>query len=333
VLTRRTFLLRAAACSPLAALSAGARAELRRVTIGANPAGTNFNVIAGGFAQLIQRRLRIPSIVRPYAGSSVYVPMLQRGEITLGINSGIDGYLALRGEEPYGAPMPNLRALLSIYPLGYMFWTRASSPIRTIADLRGRRVVLNYRSLVPLNRLNRAVLATAGLTESDVDPVTAAGLPEGARLVAEGRADAVAMGYRLPLVLQMHASIAGGLRFLRLGEDEARVPEMMPGAWVDTVAPDATTIGFDAPIRSAMYDTFLITGTHIEHGDAYRLVELLYEAWPELQRDYSLLSGIRKEGLVPSNQSLPYHEGAVAYFRAAGVWSDAHDRRQAELLR
>jgi hypothetical protein len=110
-----------------------------------------------------------------------------------------------------------------------MFWVRASGPIRRIEDLRGRPVVLNYRSLVPLDRLNRAVLATAGLGEGDVETVTAAGLPEGARLVAEGRAEAVAMGYRLPLVKQTHVSLPGGLRFLQLGDDESKVAELMPG--------------------------------------------------------------------------------------------------------
>ena len=318
---------------PLAMMLPGASsAALRRVTIGANPAGTNFNVIAGGFAQLIQRRLGIPSIVRPYAGSSAYVPLLHRGEITLGINASIDSYLAYRGEAPYIAPLTRIRALMAIYPLGYAYWVKASSGLRRLEDLRGRRVVLNYRSLVQLSRLNRAILASAGLGEQDVEVVTAAGLPEGASLVAEGRADACAMGYRLPLVLQMHATIPGGLRFLPVGGDEAKVGEIMPGAWVDTIEPSGTTVGIDGPIRVAMYDTYLTAGLHIEDEDAYRLVELLYGSWEELQRDYTLLADVPRSSLVPSNNPLPYHAGAVAYFKDAGLWTEEHERTQTRLL-
>jgi len=317
---------------PLAMLPGAASAALRRVTIGANPAGTNFNVIAGGFAQLIQRRLGIPSIVRPYAGSSAYVPLLHRGEITLGINAGIDSYLAFRGEEPYGAPMTRIRALMAVYPLGYAYWVKASSPLRRLEDLRGRRVVLNYRSLVQLSRLNRAILASAGLGERDIEVVTAAGLPEGAALVAEGRADAAAMGYRLPLVLQMHATIPGGLRFIPVGGDEAKVGEIMPGAWVDTIEPGDTTVGIDGPIRVAMYDTYLTAGLHIDDEDAYRLVELLHGAWEDLQRDYTLLVDVPRSSLVPSNNPLPYHSGAIAYFKDAGLWTEEHERNQARLL-
>ena len=318
---------------PLAMMLPGASsAALRRVTIGANPAGTNFNVIAGGFAQLIQRRLGIPSIVRPYAGSSAYVPLLHRGEITLGINASIDSYLAYRGEAPYIAPLTRIRALMAIYPLGYAYWVKASSGLRRLEDLRGRRVVLNYRSLVQLSRLNRAILASAGLGEQDVEVVTAAGLPEGASLVAEGRADACAMGYRLPLVLQMQATIPGGLRFLPVGGDEAKVGEIMPGAWVDTIEPSGTTVGIDGPIRVAMYDTYLTAGLHIEDEDAYRLVELLYGSWEELQRDYTLLADVPRSSLVPSNNPLPYHAGAVAYFKDAGLWTEEHERTQTRLL-
>src|SRR5690606_23838689 len=124
VLTRRA-LLGGLACAALAA-PPRARARLDRIAIGSNPAGTNFHLIAGGFAKVLTESLGVPAIVRPYAGSSVYVPLLHRGEIALGINSSIDSYLAFAGEAPYAAAMTNLRALMSVYPLEYMFWVRAS---------------------------------------------------------------------------------------------------------------------------------------------------------------------------------------------------------------
>lgn len=322
----------AAAVIGLAAVSA-ARAALRRITIGANPAGTNFNLVAGGFAKVLQESLDIPSIVRPYAGSSVYIPLLERGQIPLGINSSIDSYLAYNGQAPYPAPMRRLRALMSVYPLGYMYWVRADTPLKRVEDLRGKRVVLDYRSLVPLGRLNRAILASGGLTERDVTPVTAAGLPEGARLVLEGRADAVAMGYRLPLVRQMDASLpGGGLRFLQMGGNESRVPELMPGARVETVKPNKSVVGMDGPTRVAVYDTYLNTGTELSGADAYRIVAALHHGWKQLRKDYVVLAPIAASALCAAQAPLPYHPGAMRYFRKAGLWTPAHDANQARVL-
>jgi TRAP transporter TAXI family solute receptor len=307
-------------------------AQLNRITIGANPAGTNFNVIAGGFAKLLQESLGVPSIVRPYSGSSVYIPLLERGEITLGINSSIDSYLSYTGQAPYPVRMRNIRGLMAVYPLGYMYWVKAGSEFRRVEDLRGARVVLDYRGLFVLDRLNRAILATAGLSEADVSARSAAGLPEGARLVADGRADAVAMGYRLPLVKQMHASIPGGLRFLRMGGDIGKVRELMPAAWVETVTPDATDVGMAGPTEVAMYDTFLNGSTRLMDDDAYRIVAAIHTRWGELQSSYGLLATVSADAIAPDNHPHPYHPGAVAYFKEAGLWSAAHEANQSRLL-
>jgi TRAP transporter TAXI family solute receptor len=221
---------------------------------------------------------------------------------------------------------------MAVYPLGYMYWVRAGSRFRRVEDLRGARVVLDYRGLFVLDRLNRAILATAGLSEADVSARSAAGLPEGARLVADGRADAVAMGYRLPLVKQMHASIPGGLRFLRMGEDTGKVRELMPAAWVETVTPDGTDVGMSGPTQVAMYDTFLNASTRLADDDAYRIVAAIHGRWSELQASYSLLGAVSAGAIAPDNQPHPYHPGAVAYFREAGLWSAAHEANQSRLL-
>jgi len=330
--TRRAFLAGSASVVLAGLMPARGGAQVRRITIGANPAGTNFNLVAGGFAKVLQETLGVPSIVRPYSGSSVYVPMLERGEITLGINSSMDAYLAFNGQRPFPAAMTHLRTLMAVYPLGYMYWVRASSGLNRVEDLRGKRVVLNYRGLVPLDRLNRAILASGGLTEDDVVVVTAAGLPEGARLVAEGRADAVAMGYRLPLVRQMHASLPGGLRFLAMGGDEDKVAEIMPGASVITVEPGPAVVGIDVPTRLAVYDTYLNTGTHLGADDASRIVAALRGAWGDLRRDYAVLDPVPVEALAPVSPPVPYHDGAVVFLRELGLWTDAHEASQRRLL-
>jgi TRAP transporter TAXI family solute receptor len=305
---------------------------LRRISIGSNPAGTNFHLVAGGLARLFQEQLDIPSIVRPYSGSSVYLPMLQRGEIALGINSSVDSYLAFRGLAPFPAPLTEIRALFGVYPLGYMYWVRADSGLERIEDLRDMRVVVNYRGLVGLDRLNRAILATGGLTDADIEPVTSAGLGEGARAVLEGRADAVAMGYRLPLVSQMHASIPGGLRFLTMGANETQLAAQMPGAWVDTIEPGEATVGVESQLRIANYQTWLNTGTHMSADDAYRLTETAHRNWSSLQRDYSVLAPVPIEALAPVPAALAYHDGAIEYFTEAGLWSGSHSSAQASLL-
>ena len=331
-LTRRRLLAVGGTAALTGICPAISSATLSRITVAANPAGTNFNVIGGGLAKLLQETLGIPSIVRPYSGSSVYLPLLERGEVTLGINGSIDAFVAYAGEPPYRVPLEHLRVLMAVYPLEYMYWVRASSGMRSIDDLRGKRVVLDYRSLVVLGRLNRAILATAGLGEGDVEAVTVAGLVEGARALLEGRVDAVATGYQLPVVRQTHVGVSGGIRFLTMGRDEAALARSLPGGSVTTLAPDDLSVGIDRPIRTAVYDTYLTTGTHVGAEDAYAIVSAVHTHWAELQRDYALLRTVSASEHAPAETPVPYHEGAVRFYREEGLWGASHEAHRAALF-
>src|SRR5690606_14220834 len=167
--------------------------------------------------------------------SSVYLPMLQRGEITFGLNTGIDSYLSFSGRPPYPEPMDRLRAVGVMFPLPIMYMVRAESGLTRIEDLRGRRVVIAFRANAALEQLHTAMLATGGLTPNDVTPVVVAGLPDAMRMLTEGRADAVPTGLDTALSLQVHSSVPGGVRYLTMGEDEAKLAAGMPGAAPVTV--------------------------------------------------------------------------------------------------
>lgn len=309
-----------------------AEAQLRRIAIGSNPAGTNYYVVAGGIAKLLQDETGIPSTVRPFSGSSVYIPMLQRGEIALGINTQIDSLAAFTALDPYPAPMSNLRLVAALMPLRDNLMVRADSGMTTIEDLRGRRVVVAVRSNVALARWHWGLLATGGLGPDDIDMVSVASLPDGVRLLTEGRVDAAPIGIATALARQTQATIPGGIRFLGVGRDEARLTDTMPGARVDRMTPEMVAVGVPEPTRLARFGTYLNTGAHLDDDDAYRIVTAIHRQWTQLQRDYVLLAPVAADDIVPADSPHPFHPGAVRYFREAGLWTEAHERNQARAL-
>lgn len=306
---------------------AAAHAELRQVTIGTNPAGTHSYAVAAGIAKLIQDEHGTQSRIRPYSGSSVYIPLLHRGEITLGMNTSIDSYLAYSGYEPYGAAMPNLRLLARTFPLYMMYMVRGDSDLYRIEDLRDRRVVVGIRANAALGVLSRAILATGGLSGDDIDEISVGGLPDAARLLTEGRVDAASIGVGTALTLQAHATIAGGIRYLTMGQNEAKLSELMPGSKVSP-APLGPSVGLDEVPRVSEISNFVNTGTHVAEDDAYQLAKTIHEHWQELRESYISMSGVPPEGMVPVDVPLPYHDGAVKYYREAGLWTEAHEQNQ-----
>ena len=113
----------------------------QQITIASMPTGTNVYTVSAGLAKAFQENLETPATIRPFSGSSVYIPMLHRGEVSLGLNTSVDGYLSYRGLAPYEAPMSNLRTLGMVFPLNIAFMARADSGLESIEDLRGQRVL------------------------------------------------------------------------------------------------------------------------------------------------------------------------------------------------
>lgn len=304
----------------------------RELTIASNPAGTHVFTVAGGLARVLQEDLGVRATIRPFSGSSVYLPMLHRGEIALGLNTGIDSYVAYRGLPPYENAMPNLRLLGMMFPLRIMYMVRADSGLRSIEDLRGQRVAVTFRANAALEQLHRGILATGGLTVDDVESMTVAGLPEAMRMLTEGRADAVPTGMNTALSLQVDSTLPGGIRYLTMGQDEARLSETMPGVRIVTVLPDETTPGVEGPTRVSWVPDYLNTGIHMSDDEAYRIIRTIHESWEELRSTYVQMSTTTAEAVAPADNLHPYHPGAVRYFREAGLWTEAHEANQARVL-
>jgi uncharacterized protein len=302
----------------------------RSLTIGSNPAGTHVYAVAAGLAKVLQDNGGIRTTIRPFSGSSVYLPLLQRGELALGLNVSIDAYLAYAGLPPYDTRMDRIRLLADMFPLPIMYMVRGDSNLHRVEDLRGKRVVITFRANASLEQLHTGILATGGLTPDDVESVVVAGLPEAMDMLSQGRADAVPTGLNTALALQVNSTLPGGIRYITMGADEAKLAEIMPGSAPVTIMPGE--VGISVPTRVAGIVDYLNTSTAMSDERAYEIVKTIHDSWNELREDLTQLADRPVEAMAPANIVHPYHAGAVRYYREVGLWTDAHERNQRRLL-
>lgn len=302
-----------------------------RATIGTGPAGTAYHQIGTTVSAAIQDALGIPATARPFSGTSQYLPMLHRGEITMGINSALDSQEAFMGEGAYDQPMKDLRALTLISRSPYAFYVKAESGLKTLGELKGKPTITEYRAIASFNQVNAAILATAGLTPEDVEGQTVAGIPDATRALVEGRVVASASVLGIPALREADASISGGLRVLPLGENEEALGAVA-GFSPTTLQPGPAYVGISEPTRVAQFDVFMNVGASMSDDDAYALAKAIHESWEKMQENLPMLRVIAADQLASPNFSHPYHDGAVRYFREVGLWTDAHQEQQEQVL-
>tara|TARA_R110002110_G_scaffold275089_4_gene490282 strand:+ start:1294 stop:2286 length:993 start_codon:yes stop_codon:yes gene_type:complete len=327
-------LWQAAAAAAFLCVAAGqqASAELKNITIGTNPSGSTFYLIGSGFAKVFQNSLGARSTAQPFAGSSVYLPSISVGDITMGLASTVDSGLAYEGKANFPRPITSLRSIARVWNIPYAYITRADSGIITADDLRGKRVMGDMPTSQALTLINEAIIRSGGMEPDDVEFMASGGLMDGINALVEGRADAAPVATSMPVLVESQASVSGGLRIVAVGSSagEGFFAESVPGVSGSIAKPTEKRpfiIG-ETPIVS--YDTMLIANDSMSEDDAYAVTKALYDNWTDLQADIGPLRAISKEQLALAEPSAPYHAGAVKFYKEVGLWTDAHESSQSK---
>jgi TRAP transporter TAXI family solute receptor len=332
---RRQFIGAAAGAVTLAP-GMPAFAQAKRVTIGTNPAGSIYYSLGGGMAKILTEKMGVQAIVQPLAGSSVALPLVNSGELTGSLASTLDSGAAYRGDNDYqGKPMKNLRSLVRIFSLPYTFTVRADSGIKTMADLKGKRVVMEFKALLGLKPMNEALVLAGGLKLSDIIPVSVGGLKQGLDAVADKSADASAVAAGIPMVQEMHASVPGGVRYLSVTGANATdefMARTLPGTSLMKLEPNARMPEVAEPVTIGTYDVFLVVGKDMSEADATKMTTILIESWADLQKDYPALRASKLEDLPRATNVVPYHPGAVAAFKAKKMWTAKNDETDKKVM-
>src|SRR5438270_5538980 len=128
--------------------------------------GTLAHTVGSSIAKVLQEKAGLNTLVQPTSGESMALAIVGKGDTALGLANAIEVGMAMPSN-------PNLRMIGAVNPVRAGIFVRKSSTLKTIADLKGRRVPMGYAPMRALEGMSRALLATGGLTEKDIQPVMA----------------------------------------------------------------------------------------------------------------------------------------------------------------
>lgn len=299
--TRRMALL--VALGVLAVRPARSQEAVRVVLATATPGG-GFPAFGAAFADAIRKADPALTIATQASGGSVEnLAPLQAGRVDLGLVQGEYAYPAL-------ASADGVTVLAPMYPTPGLFAVPAASPIRSVADLRGRTVVLGTHQS-GLTVMARSALAASGLDpDRDIHPILLDRAGDGPTLVREGRADALwGGGLAWPGFAAM-AQGPGGARFF--GPSEAGIARLaQPGAATKRLTvPAGSFPGQTEPIETVGSWSFVLARPGFDGDAADRIVRALARDGIATTNPKNLV------GLVPSDR---IHPATAHHLRAVGL--------------
>jgi hypothetical protein len=75
----------------------------------------------------------------------------------------------------------------------------------------------------------------------------------------------------------------------------------------------------------------LATSIKVSERTVYTMVKAWWDNLAELETLHPLFKRWKKEHQALSNFTVPYHPGAIKFYREVGAWTEKHDARTKEI--
>ena len=237
-----------------------------------------------------------------------------RGELAFTLGDVLSD--AWRGDEEAGfkTPLNKLRGLSATYNNYIQIVARADSGIRTVADLKGKRVSVGAaRSGTELNA--RAILRAAGLSYKELAKVEYLPFGQSAELMKERQLDATLQSVRLGAA-SIH-DLATSLKVVVV-PIPADIVAKVGDAYQPAMIPANTYQGQTTDVPTAAIPNFLVTQSDVSDELAYLMTKALYDNLDMLYATHTAAKAIKRENAV-KGMPVPLHPGAEKYYREVGV--------------
>ena len=323
----------------LFASAAEAQQLPKSVTIGTNPAGTVFYALAGGLASMISGAAPFQAGIQPYTGTSTFLPLLDSGEIDFGIINAVEMNLAYQGPARFKVAgknplphVPNTRLIMRGSPLQVSLIVKKDSTIKTVNDVKGKRVTGEYPANIAIWLYVFTGLANGGMTWNDVKVIPVPAVNDGVDAVVQGRADVSNHAIGAAKVKEADASV--GVRFVSLDcspQGEERVRKAVPGYYVTTIKSGLST-GVIDDTCVLTYDIYLVGHKALPGEVVQAALKSIWDNIDKLPPLHANFKDWTRERAASADVTLPYHPAAAQFYKEKGVWSAKMDETQKKLL-
>ncbi|MCY1391351.1 TRAP transporter solute receptor, TAXI family [compost metagenome] len=238
-----------------------------------------------------------------------------RGELALALGDSVADAWNGDAEAGFKAPLKKLRAIAATYPNYIQIVASKESGIRSLADLKGKRISVGApKSGTELNA--RAIFNAAGLTYEDMGKVEYLPFAESVELIKNRQLDATLQSSGLGQASIRDLSATLPVLFVPIPADV--VAKIGNNAYQSATIPANTYDGQDADVPTASITNLLVTHEGVSDDLAYQMTQLLFDNLPRLVTAHAAVKDIKLENAA-SNLPIPLHPGAERFYKEKGL--------------
>jgi TRAP transporter 4TM/12TM fusion protein/TRAP transporter TAXI family solute receptor len=282
------------------------------LSIGTAGTGGIYYPLGGAIASRLSARDSVREFTAEVSGGSLEnIQRIANGQIDLGFSTANTVYEAYVGGQDFARPLKSLRIVAPLYPNVVQVLVRLGSGIRSMEDLRGRRVSVGS-SGSGTEELSRQLLAAYGITYDDIDERFLS-FTESASALRDGAVDAAIFSVGYPASAVLEVTSTGIARLIPISGDGARRLRERHSYYSTGVIPADAYPGQDHEIQTIAVMNWLVADSTL-NGDVVReVLDVLDQDRSALRQVAEIAGQIRLDALADA--PIPLHPAARAWLR------------------
>ncbi len=326
----RAATLALAACLTLALMAGRGIAEQpTSLRIGTSSSGSIYYTLAVGLGAMLSRHAAISATAEPVGGSSANMFALEADKVDLAITNSGAAYDAFHAVAPFKKPVA-IGLIAQGQPSYRQLIVRVGSGIEKPEDLVGKTIIGKRPALPEVELITNALLKVYNIDPAQVKLVSTTNTPEAVNALKSDTVDAVMIPASKGASYLQSLSQEGKIRFLDIPADKIRaMQQLLPPSFSVGQLPPETYGGQSKPVNVFSLSTYLVAAARLPEDTVYRVTRAFFDNIDEFHefhaeaKDWSLAESL-------TDPKVPYHPGAIRYFKEKGVWSPELESLQAQ---
>lgn len=298
-------------------------AEKKFITIGTGGVTGVYYPTGGAICRLVNKGRKDHGVrcsVESTGGSVYNLNTIRAGELDMGVAQSDWQYHAYNGTSKFEDQGPNkdLRAVFSVHPEPFTVVARADSGIKTFADLKGKRVNVGNPGSGQRGTME-LVMGKMGWTMDDFALASELKSAEQSSALCDNKIDAIVFTVGHPSGSIKEATTSCDAKIVEVSGDviDKLVADnayyrtaTIPGGMYRGNPDDTKTFGVGA--------TF-VSSTNADADTVYAVVKGVFENFDDFKKLHPAFGNLKKEEMIKDGLSAPLHDGAVKYYKEAGL--------------
>jgi len=233
----------------------------------------------------------------------------------IGIGNTITTVDGVAGRPPYPRKVTKVCHIASLYPQYFQVVVRTDAKINSIADLKGKSIVVQPKGNTA-EVVTQDILMANGLNYSQLKVSFQASYTDAVDLVKDGHAHGMTLGTTVPSSAVMDLASARDIKLLPVTDEMVTAMRKTNRGYIKVAIPPNTYAKQEKPVDVIGYATHLVVACNLPEQLVYNMVKTMAANVNDMAAVNKAISGLTPK-MMAEDIGVPFHPGAGKFYKEA----------------